>query len=114
MRAHTNKHHVIRSRIRASMIIVLGVYSCNVCVYSQFKVYVHSVCSLSFQGHEAVQDADQFGEGQASAAVLVTNVDCSGEETSIHNCSNSTDIRGCSHSEDAAVVCNISNYNEGG
>ena len=84
------------------------------CVFTASSKFMYTVCCLSFQGHEAVQDADRFGEGQASAAVLVTNVDCSGEETSIHNCSNSTDTRGCSHSEDAAVVCNINNYNEGG
>lgn len=45
----------------------------------------------------------EFGLG--SGLIVITNVDCSGNENNLHDCMYSTQTTGCSHSEDAGVIC---------
>ena len=42
--------------------------------------------------------------GQSGGPVHITNVDCSGNETSLLNCIHSSTVT-CSHSDDAGVLC---------
>lgn len=44
-----------------------------------------------------------FGEGEGS--ILMDNVECEGNETSLIECKYDADASDCSHSEDAGVVC---------
>ena len=50
-------------------------------------------------------EVDYFGPGEETAAILMSGVQCTGNETSITSCPHSGIT--CEHSEDAAVVCEI-------
>ncbi len=44
--------------------------------------------------------------GQGSGPVILSDVICSGQETSLHNCtSDRTRASSCPHSQDAGVTC---------
>ena len=50
--------------------------------------------------------AEVFGHGDSCSPVLLSEVNCNGEEANLTSCSNDADIIVCSHSEDAGVMCN--------
>lgn len=59
---------------------------------------------LGFQGAVAARTDAAFGAAESSTPILLDDVECTGEETSLFNCSHST-LNNCQHSEDAGVVC---------
>ncbi|XP_071956195.1 scavenger receptor cysteine-rich domain-containing protein DMBT1-like [Antedon mediterranea] len=69
---------------------------------------------------QAIQAPGQAHFGQGTGPIMLDNVRCSGNETSITDCpNNGMRAHNCGHSEDASVVCvnirlvNGSNINEG-
>ena len=66
------------------------------------------VCrQLGFPGaSRATRDAETFGAG--SGPILLDNVRCVGDETSILDCMKSAiGFHNCPHSDDAGVICDI-------
>ena len=51
-----------------------------------------------------------FGEGNDSDVILLSEVNCSGDEEHLINCSHTTPYI-CVHSEDAAISCNNASDN---
>ena len=49
--------------------------------------------------------ATEFGQG--SGSIMMDNVECHGDETSLLSCSYQS-IHNCGHAEDAGVVCALS------
>jgi len=61
------------------------------------------VCKqLGYSGGSARSGA-YFGEGTGS--ILLNNVNCSGNESSIFECDNRYKVNDCGHHQDAGVVC---------
>ncbi|XP_063962816.1 deleted in malignant brain tumors 1 protein-like isoform X2 [Lytechinus pictus] len=65
----------------------------------------HVICrSLSFGDAVAVTERGRFGHGQGP--IYLDNINCTGSETSVLNCSHAgLGTHDCDHSEDAGVVC---------
>ena len=58
---------------------------------------------LGYTGGEARGSA-YFGEGEGR--ILMSGLDCAGDETSVLACSRSSEVSSwCDHSEDASVIC---------
>lgn len=58
----------------------------------------------------AVQRA-RFGEAESSVPILMDNVGCLGTEQALDHCNfNGWGEHGCSHQEDAGVICEDSKY----
>ena len=66
------------------------------CIYTVYHNYY-------FIDHVAFRSGDMFGRGNDSDVILLSEVDCTGDEEHLINCSYTTPI--CIHSEDAAVSC---------
>ena len=63
------------------------------------------VCrSLGFAG--ALEAVSSAGFGQGTGTIVLDDVNCSGEESSLFECSNpGRGVNNCGHSEDAGVRC---------
>lgn len=64
------------------------------------------VCrQLGFPGVSSVKERAHFGRG--TVPILLDNVNCDGDETSILDCAqNRIGTHNCGHHEDAGVICN--------
>ena len=47
-----------------------------------------------------------YAYGGGTGAIVLNDVDCSGEEDRLEECTESREITNCVHNEDAAVICN--------
>ena len=59
----------------------------------------------------AVREVSVFGNG--SGVILMSKVNCNGDEESLSNCSHSTS-HVCDHAEDAGVICHITSVDDNG
>ena len=75
-----------------------------------------TICDDGWDNNDAIVVCKQLGYsggsarsgayfGQGSGSILLNNVNCSGNESSIFGCDNRYDVDGCSHHQDAGVVC---------
>lgn len=73
-------------------------------MFHKLKKLLKIFCLHTFYRREiAVKARAYFGRG--SGPILMSNLRCSGTETSIHICSKTEHPGGCSHSEDVGIVC---------
>lgn len=60
-----------------------------------------------------MDEVSKFGSG--TGAILMSKVNCNGDEKSLSNCSHSSEPGSCDHDEDAGVICiNTTNINGDG
>ncbi|XP_022110198.1 deleted in malignant brain tumors 1 protein-like [Acanthaster planci] len=65
------------------------------------------VCQqLGYLSAEAALNSQEAGFGMGEGQILLDEVECSGEENTLYECSHKED-HNCEHSEDAAVICTV-------
>ena len=69
-----------------------------------YSIYYIIVISLLYISESIARSSAYFGQG--SGSILLDDVQCTGNETSIFSCSHkSIGSHNCDHSKDAGVVC---------
>ena len=58
----------------------------------------------------AVRGAAYFGQGSSSSEILIDDLGCTGQESSILECAQTVGPDNCGHSEDVGVICPTSKW----
>jgi len=53
----------------------------------------------------AVRESAYFGEGSSSSEILIDDLGCTGQESSILECAQTVGPDNCGHGEDVGVIC---------